>query len=212
MDTQLISKILVWDGSQQPTWPTLSKTIEDIQNEGYRVYINEIDTDSDDYAILVSNMKMEKDRAQTIYTTWLEQNNYPAWLDKETYVIYVDTEGEKLVLKTTGKHKKGDFRTERLFEAKIVYSTKVDDVEGDISEEWISTVFTDDQELVRKTLLEALYEKCSSIDDTLGVCIITDDNEKHFEEMPIDKLAELNEKGSVSSVLVQLIIEYLLWV
>ena len=62
--------VLTWDWKEGPNWDKLNKALMGWEGP---IFFNEVDTDSDSYAVVVSHSELTKSEVKTVYQNYIQQ-------------------------------------------------------------------------------------------------------------------------------------------
>ena len=64
--------VQIWDWKEQPNFRAISEAIREI---GYPTFVVPINTNSDEYAVLVANWDATDEEANSLYLCWLDEED-----------------------------------------------------------------------------------------------------------------------------------------
>jgi hypothetical protein len=62
-------KVFTWDWKNQPDWYAINKFLDDFESTPY---FHQVDTDSDSYAVMVANRKLENWEIKHYYNLYVQ--------------------------------------------------------------------------------------------------------------------------------------------
>ncbi len=76
MTSELTAAVITWDWREQPDLDHLARVVRDVS--GGTVHLRPVNTNSDQYAVVVANTDLDKAAAQATYQRWYEDGSQRA--------------------------------------------------------------------------------------------------------------------------------------